>query len=237
MKRLLIVLTALAITSATIGANAATEVQPKTEKQKLSYAVGVLFARNIGIEAQLDKEAFLQGVRDVLDKAKFKMSVPEMQAVMKRYRDKELQARKAEADKNEAAGKKFLAENAKKKGVVTLPSGVEYKVIKSGTGPKPTLDDTVVANYEGRLLNGKIFDSSYKRGQPATIPLSRVIKGWQEVLPKMSVGSKWEVYIPAAMAYGDREAGGVIGPDSTLIFKIELLGIKQAQGKQDKGQD
>lgn len=176
----------------------------------------------------------------MLDKAKFKMSVPEMQQVMQRYRDKEIKARKAEADKNQAEGKKFLADNAKKKGVVTLPSGVEYKVIKTGTGPKPTLDDTVVANYEGRLLNGKIFDSSYKRGEPATIPLNKVIKGWQEVLPKMAVGSKWEVFIPPELAYGDREAGGVIGPDSTLVFKIELLSIKPKQEQQeqkDQGQD
>ena len=235
MKRLLIVLTAMAISCALLSESAAAAVQPKTEKQKLSYAVGVLFARNIGIEAQLDKEAFLQGVRDVLDKAKFKMTVPEMQQVMQRYRDKEMKARKAQANENAEEGKKFLAENAKKKDVVTLPSGVEYKVLKTGTGPKPTLADTVVANYEGRLLSGKIFDSSYKRGQPATIPLSRVIKGWQEVLPKMSVGSKWEVYIPAELAYGDREAGGVIGPDSTLIFQIELLSIKPQQ--KDQGQD
>ena len=235
MKRLLIIFTAVVISGALLSESFAADVQPKTEKEKLSYAVGVLFARNIGIEAQLDKEAFLQGVRDVLDNAKFKMTVPEMQQVMQSYRDKEMKARKAEAAKNEAEGKKFLAENAKKKGVVTLPSGVQYKVLKAGTGPKPTLADTVVAQYEGRLLDGKVFDSSYKRGEPATIPLSRVIKGWQEVLPKMAVGSKWEVYIPSELAYGDREAGGVIGPDSTLIFKIELVSIKPPQ--QDKGQD
>lgn len=229
MKRLLIILT-----GALVCASAYAQVQPKSEKEKLSYAVGVMFARQIGIESELDKEAFIQGVRDVLDDAKYKVSVDEMQQVMERYRDQKMKEQKQQADKNAADGKKFLAENAKKKDVVTLPSGVEYKILKQGSGPKPTLDDTVVANYKGTLLNGKVFDSSYDRGEPATIPLGRVIKGWQQVVPLMPVGSKWAVYIPSDLGYGESGRSG-IEPNSTLVFEIELLSIKAPQP--EKGQD
>jgi FKBP-type peptidyl-prolyl cis-trans isomerase FklB len=141
------------------------------------------------------------------------------------------QRKEAEAkqisEANKQAGQQFLAANTTKPGVVALPSGLQYKILKEGTGPKPTATDTVVCNYRGTLLNGTEFDSSYKGGQPATFPVGQVIKGWTEVLQLMPVGSKWEVYVPSDLAYGERSPGGQIGPNSTLIFEIDLLSIQE----------
>ena len=131
----------------------------------------------------------------------------------------------AAADENVKTGAAFLAANKSKPGVTTLPSGLQYKVLTAGTGPKPTASDTVTVNYRGTLISGKEFDSSYKRGQPATFPVGGVIKGWTEALQLMPVGSKWQLFIPADLAYGDRGAGGDIGPGETLIFEVELLSI------------
>lgn len=125
------------------------------------------------------------------------------------------------------AGAAFLAENAKKPGVVTLPDGLQYKVITQGTGPKPTSKDMVTVNYSGTLINGKEFDSSYSRGEPATFPVSGVIPGWTEALQLMNKGSTWMLYIPASLAYGEHGAPPVIGPNETLIFKVELLDVKK----------
>lgn len=124
-------------------------------------------------------------------------------------------------------GEKFLAENKSKAGVVTLADGLQYKIITEGTGPRPTISDNVTVNYAGKLINGTEFDSSYKRGQPATFPVTGVIPGWVEALQLMTVGSVWELYIPASLAYGERGAPPVIGPNETLIFKVELLGINK----------
>jgi len=129
---------------------------------------------------------------------------------------------------NKKEGEDFLAANKSKEGVVTLPSGLQYKVLKEGTGPKPSPADSVVCNYRGTLINGTEFDSSYKRGQPATFPVNGVIKGWTEALQLMPVGSKWQLFIPPDLAYGQRGAGADIGPNATLIFEVELLSI---QGK------
>jgi FKBP-type peptidyl-prolyl cis-trans isomerase FklB len=127
---------------------------------------------------------------------------------------------------NKKAGDAFLAANKTKEGVVTLPSGLQYKILKEGTGPKPTPADSVVCNYRGTLIDGKEFDSSYKRGQPATFPVGQVIKGWTEALQLMPVGSKWQLFVPPDLAYGDRGAGPDIGPGATLIFEVELISIK-----------
>jgi len=127
---------------------------------------------------------------------------------------------------NKQAGEQFLAANKTKEGVVTLPSGLQYKILKEGTGPKPTAADTVVCNYRGTLLDGTEFDSSYKGGQPAAFGVTQVIKGWTEALLLMPAGSKWQVFVPAELAYGERSPGGAIGPNSTLIFEIDLLSIK-----------
>src|SRR5271169_989304 len=132
-----------------------------------------------------------------------------------------------QGEANKKQGDAFLAENKTKEGVVTLPSGLQYKILKEGTGPKPTASDTVVTNYRGTLLNGTVFDSSYKRGQPATFGVGQVIKGWTEALQLMPTGSKWQLFIPPALAYGERGAGADIGPNATLIFEVELLSIQE----------
>jgi FKBP-type peptidyl-prolyl cis-trans isomerase FklB len=133
---------------------------------------------------------------------------------------------------NKKAGEDFLAQNKTKPGVVALPDGLQYKILKEGTGPKPTANDTVVCNYRGTLLDGTEFDSSYKRGQPATFPVSGVIKGWTEGVQLMPVGSKWQLFLPADLAYGNRGAGQDIGPNATLIFEVELLSIQSKAAAQ-----
>ena len=152
-----------------------------------------------------------------------------------RLRKQQEEKRLALAENNKKDGAAFLAANATKPGVVTLPSGLQYKILSPGTGPKPTATDSVICNYRGTLLDNTEFDSSYKRGQPATFPVGGVIKGWTEALQLMPVGSKWQLFIPTDLAYGDRGAGADIGPGATLIFEVELLSI---QGKdQDKTQE
>jgi FKBP-type peptidyl-prolyl cis-trans isomerase FklB len=198
-----------------------------TEQQKLSYAVGVLFGRNMSLEVEVDNEAFLQGVRDVLENQQLKLSPEEMRQVVQRYQDEQVKARGEQATRNLEAGRKFMAENAKKEGVATLPGGVQYKVVRAADGAKPTLQDTVIVHYKGTLIDGKEFDSSYRRGEPATIPLQNVIKGWQDAVTAMPVGSKWEVWVPAQLGYGEQGAGKDIEPNSTLVFEIELLEIKK----------
>ncbi len=142
---------------------------------------------------------------------------------------------------NKTEGEAFLAANKSKDGVVTLPSGLQYKILTAGTGPKPTASDSVVCNYRGTLINGTEFDSSYKRGQPATFGVGQVIKGWTEALQLMPVGSKWQLFIPSSLAYGERGAGAEIGPNATLIFEVELLSIqdktKDDKSKEDKKDD
>ena len=142
-------------------------------------------------------------------------------------RKKQQEKMQVMGEANKKEGEAFLATNKAKQGVVTLPSGLQYKILKEGTGPKPTATDSVVCNYRGTLINGTEFDSSYKRGQPATFPVVGVIKGWTEALQLMPVGSKWQLVIPSSLAYGERGAGGDIGPNATLIFEVELMSIQE----------
>jgi FKBP-type peptidyl-prolyl cis-trans isomerase FklB len=203
----------------------------KTDKEKLSYAIGMNIGESIKKDS-LDVDPAIMGraLKDALTGAKPLMTDEEAKTVMTTFRAemmKKQQAKAAEAsDTNKQVGQKFLAANKAKEGVVTLPSGLQYKVIKQGDGPKPTASDTVVTNYRGTLIDGTEFDSSYKRGEPATFPVGQVIKGWTEALQLMPVGSKWQLYIPSDLAYGERSPGGEIGPNSTLIFDIELLSIQ-----------
>jgi FKBP-type peptidyl-prolyl cis-trans isomerase len=147
-----------------------------------------------------------------------------LQADVRRKQEEKMQAA---TEVNKKEGEAFLAANKNKEGVVTLPSGLQYKILKEGAGPKPTATDSVVCNYRGTLLDGTEFDSSYKRGQPVTFPVNRVIKGWTEALQLMPVGSKWQLFVPAELAYGPRGgAGGAIGPNATLIFEVELISIE-----------
>jgi FKBP-type peptidyl-prolyl cis-trans isomerase FklB len=206
----------------------------KTQKDKFSYALGMNTAKRMseGLKKQsvpFDSAIFVRGLRDGFAGGKTLLTEEEAQAVMsemQKQMHEQQQAKMAQAaEGNKKEGDAFLAANKGKEGVVTLPSGLQYKVLTAGTGPKPTTSDSVVCNYRGTLINGTEFDSSYKRGQPATFPVTGVIKGWTEALQLMPVGSKWQLFIPADLAYGDRGAGADIGPGATLIFEIELLSI------------
>ena len=202
----------------------------KTQKDKVSYSIGLDFGKNMKSQSvELNLDILLRGIRDGLAEAKPALTDPEMQECMTTFQ-KEMMAKMQEkqkvvGEKNKKEGEAFLAQNKKKQGVITLPSGLQYKVIKDGIGKTPKLTDTVTTNYRGTLLDGKEFDSSYKRGQPATFPLNGVIPGWTEALQKMKVGSKWELYIPSNLAYGEN-GPGTIGPNATLIFEVELLEVK-----------
>jgi FKBP-type peptidyl-prolyl cis-trans isomerase FklB len=203
-----------------------------TDKQKSSYAIGMNWGTGLHHqEVDVDTAALLQGMKDGLAGGKTLMTEDEARAALTKLQT-EMQTKqqaKAKADEanNAKEGAAFLAANKSKPGVVTLPSGLQYKILTPGTGPKPTASDTVVCNYRGTLINGTEFDSSFKRNEPATFPVSGVIKGWTEALQLMGVGSKWQLFIPADMAYGARGTpGGPIGPNSTLIFEVELLSIK-----------
>jgi len=206
----------------------------KTEKDKASYAIGVDLARNIkrqGIEVGADTLA--KGLRDVLSGEKLLMSEDDIRATLSAFQA-ELKRKKAQgrmmpgedAEDNKKAGEAFLAKNKTNEGVVTLASGLQYKVLKAGDGKKPTEADTVECHYRGTLIDGTEFDSSYRRGQPATFKVTGVIPGWREALKLMPVGSMWQLLIPPQLAYGERGAGRDIGPNATLIFEVELLAIK-----------
>jgi FKBP-type peptidyl-prolyl cis-trans isomerase FklB len=176
----------------------------------------------------IDPNLITKGIQDALVGAKPLLTDQEIQETMIAFQ-KEMMAKWEEiGKKNKADGEAFLAGNKKKEGVKTLPDGLEYKVINAGTGKKPKADDTVTVNYRGTLINGTEFDSSYKRGQPATFPVSGgMIKGWSEALQLMQEGAKWELFIPSNLAYGERGMGGIIGPNATLIFEVELVSIKE----------
>jgi FKBP-type peptidyl-prolyl cis-trans isomerase FklB len=208
-----------------------TDAAPSTQKEKYSYAIGMNIGK--GMQRQpldVDTNFLVRGLKDALTGAKAQLSdeeaqklLTELQGEMRKKQEEQVHQLQ---DTNKKAGDAFLAKNKTEPGVVTLPSGLQYKIITEGTGPKPAASDTVVCNYRGTLLDGKEFDSSYKRGQPATFPVGGVIKGWTEALQLMSAGSKYQLFIPAELAYGDRGAGQDIQPGSTLIFEVELVSIK-----------
>ena len=224
----------------------AAAVPLKTRKEKFSYALGMNIGTNLGNtlkkqSVEVDWNLVSQGLKDATTTgAKTRLTEDEAKAVLTEVQNearKEQQEKMQEAAaKNKTEGEAFLAANKAKDGVVTLPSGLQYKILTAGTGPKPTASDSVVCNYRGTLINGTEFDSSYKRGQPATFGVGQVIKGWTEALQLMPVGSKWQVVIPSSLAYGDRGAGAEIGPNATLIFEVELLSI-QEKAKDDKSKD
>ncbi|MCI0401063.1 MAG: FKBP-type peptidyl-prolyl cis-trans isomerase [Gammaproteobacteria bacterium] len=205
----------------------ASPAEVTTEKQKFSYIVGRQIGQSLlrqGVD--VDPQAFAQGIEDMLSGTPSDLSDEETEAVTKSYQAKQQEARNALAKKNGDAGRAFLEANKSKEGVVVLPSGLQYKVVQEGTGKHPSLNDTVVVNYRGTTINGNEFDSSYQRGEPVTLQLTNVIKGWQEALPLMSEGAKWQLYVPTELAYGERGAGGAIGPNETLIFDVELITVQ-----------
>ena len=191
---------------------------------KVSYALGLSIGQNFRASGfdEINSEDFLTAFRTVYEEGQPEMSYEEAKEVINNY-FQDVQRRAIE--RNKEAGEEFLKINGHKAGVTTLPSGLQYEVIKMGEGPKPQLTDSVECHYHGTLINGQVFDSSMDRGETATFPLQGVIKGWTEILQLMPVGSKWKVVIPADLAYGDRGAGQMIQPGSTLIFIIELIAI------------
>lgn len=212
------------------GKSATTPLALKTQKDKFSYSLGMKMGENLHRQSvPVDPAILARGLRDALAGGKTLLTDEEAQAALSEVQDdlrKKQQEKMQEAGAaNKKEGEAFLTANKAKEGVIALPSGLQYKILKQGTGPKPTASDTVVCNYQGTLIDGKEFDSSYKRGQPATFPVSGVIKGWTEALQLMPVGSKWQLFIPADLAYGDRGPSPEIGPDSTLVFEVELLSI------------
>jgi FKBP-type peptidyl-prolyl cis-trans isomerase FklB len=224
----------------------------KTQTQKSSYAIGMNIGKNLKRDSvDVDPAVLLRGLKDALAGNKLLLTDEEAKAALTalqtEVRTKEEAKLKAAALENKKAGDAFLAANKTKEGVVALPSGLQYKVIKEGTGPKPTAQDTVLCHYRGTLVDNTEFDSSYKRNEPLKIPVGGVIKGWTEAIQLMPVGSKWQLFIPSDLAYGERGApGSPIGPNSTLIFEVELISIepkaapqeqpKEAPKEQPKGQ-
>ncbi|MBU2514593.1 FKBP-type peptidyl-prolyl cis-trans isomerase [bacterium] len=205
--------------------------QPVTEKEKISYGIGLSLGRDFKQKSiEVDPQMLMLGVEDAIQEnqpaltdEQIREAINSLQAKLaaqKQQQDQEL------ADKNLLAGSLFLEENKKKKNVVVLSSGLQYEILREGKGAIPKPEDIVVANYEGTLIDGTVFDSSYKRGQPAEFAVNRVIMGWTEALQLMNTGAKWKLYIPPNLAYGPKSAGPVIGPNSTLIFEVELLEIK-----------
>jgi FKBP-type peptidyl-prolyl cis-trans isomerase len=203
----------------------------KTKKEKNSYSIGVDVGRSFSEQGfDFDIDVFVRGLKDGLAGKKLLMTEDEMKSTITAFqygiKQEQEQKMKSSADANQKEGEAFLAANKTKEGVVTLPSGLQYKILKAGQGKKPTGSDTVVCDYRGTSIKGKEFDSSYSRGEPASFPVSGVIAGWTEALKLMPVGSKWQLFIPSNLAYGARGAGADIGPNQTLIFEVELLGIK-----------
>jgi FKBP-type peptidyl-prolyl cis-trans isomerase FklB len=214
------------------GTKATLPLTLKTEKDKQSYALGMNIGAGLQKQmADIDPEILSRGLKDSLAGRKTLLTDEDARTALTQLQN---DMRKKQQEKvlmvsegNKKTGQAFLLANKEKDGVVTLPSGLQYRILTAGTGPKPSATDTVVCNYRGTLLDGKEFDSSYKRGQPATFPVSNVIKGWTEALQLMPVGSKWQLFIPPDLAYGDRGAGVDIGPGSTLIFDVELVSIQE----------
>jgi FKBP-type peptidyl-prolyl cis-trans isomerase FklB len=225
-----LVIPALAL--GTSGALASTKLN--SEKDKVSYMIGYQIGSNFKRDGlEVDLNMVLNGMKEASTGVASPLTAEESQKLMTDLQ-KNLQAKaeakqKSDGEKNSKEGKAFLEENAKKKDIVKLPSGMQYKVLTAGKGDSPKATDTVKTHYRGTLINGTEFDSSYKRGQPATFPVNGVIKGWTEALQLMKPGAKWQLFIPSELAYGEGGAGESIGPNSTLIFEVELLSIEKKE--------
>ena len=233
MKRSLAVIAITSLCFFSHSALAAPEaVQLKDKKDKISYSLGADIGKSIKIQKiELNPEAFMAGIREGQAEKFTSLSEDEIKQTLMALQTEMLEKQKEEmkklAAKNKTEGEKFLADNKKQKGIVTLPDGLQYRIIKKGSGETPKSTDTVVTHYRGKLVNGTEFDSSYTRGEPAKFVVNGVIPGWTEALQLMTPGSKWELFVPAKLAYGEHAVGGKIGPNSTLIFEVELLSIEK----------
>jgi FKBP-type peptidyl-prolyl cis-trans isomerase FklB len=213
---------------------------PAELKNQISYIIGMNMGRNLKSDEllEIDQEMLIRGLKDALSDAKPLLSEQEMQQAIGVFqqqmakKQQEVAAKQqagaaAAGDKNQKEGEAYLAKNKTQQGVVTLPSGLQYKVLKSGNGATPKATDTVKTHYHGTLIDGTVFDSSVQRGEPISFPVNGVIKGWTEALQLMKVGDKWQLFIPSSLAYGANGAGPKIGPNTTLIFEVELLGVNE----------
>lgn len=204
----------------------------KTQKDKVSYSMGLDIGKTMKMQGvDVDPDLLARGIKDVLTEQKLLMTDAEVMETLNNFK-KEFMAKKQEearqlGEKNKKEAEVFFAENKKKEGVKTLPSGLQYKVTRAGTGKKPKATDTVTVHYQGRLISGKEFDSSYRRGSPATLGVDKVIPGWTEALQLMQEGAKWELFIPSNLAYGERGAGPDIGPNAALLFDVELISVQE----------
>ena len=205
----------------------AAEPALKTDQEKISYVMGFQIGHQLKQQGlnDIDINIFSRAIQDALGNNPPQLDMQEAQAVMQKFQQQKAEEQKKLADENADAGRAFLAANKDKPGVVTTESGLQYKVVKAGSGKKPAATDNVTVHYTGTLIDGTEFDSSHKRGQPATFQLDRVIPGWTEVLQLMEEGAKWQVFIPSELAYGPRGPSPVIGPNSTLLFDIELIKV------------
>jgi FKBP-type peptidyl-prolyl cis-trans isomerase FklB len=200
------------------------KINLNNDLEKFSYALGLSISANLiqsGVK-QIHPEAFISALKDVFAGVEPQVSPEDANQILEAFM---AQSQEGDAAKNLEEGLAFLAENAKKDEVTELPSGLQYEILKEGDGDMPTANDQVKCHYHGTLIDGTVFDSSVQRGEPATFPVNGVIQGWVEALQLMSVGSKWKLYVPSELAYGNRGAGGAIGPNSTLVFEVELLDI------------
>ncbi len=199
-----------------------------SDQQKLSYIFGIQVGQNMKSEGvELDIEAFAAGVQDMLDGKQPQLDQATAEQIISQFQQQKSQELAEVMNKKQAESKAFMDENAKNPDVKITESGIQYQIIEAGDGATPKADDKVIANYEGTLIDGTKFDSSYDRGEPATFPVNGVIKGWQEVLQMMKEGAKWRVVIPGSLAYGPQGAGDKIGPNETLVFTIELIAITE----------
>lgn len=209
---------------------------PESDEARLSYSIGATLGQSLKQDIEeLDIDAFTQAIEDVYAGGELQMSQEEMAQALTQFQERKMAERQAEAKRiaeaNLAESQAFLAENAEKEGVETTESGLQYKVLESGDGATPGPQDTVTVHYEGTLIDGTVFDSSYQRGEPVQFRVDQVIEGWQEALQMMSVGDVWMIYLPSDLAYGPAGTGGPIGPNEALTFKVELLGVEQADGE------
>ncbi|QCR21827.1 FKBP-type peptidyl-prolyl cis-trans isomerase [Pontibacter sp. SGAir0037] len=198
----------------------------KSTKDKISYIIGRDMAANLAKQGiEIDAEPFIAGLKEVLAGQPSSLSQAEVQQAMMALQQEMAQKQSASGSQNQQEGEAFLAENKGKEGVKTLPSGLQYQVLQEGNGKSPSASDKVTTHYHGTLIDGTVFDSSYERGQPATFPVNGVIAGWTEALQLMKEGAKWRLFIPSKLAYGSQGAGDVIGPNTTLIFDVELISV------------
>jgi FKBP-type peptidyl-prolyl cis-trans isomerase FklB len=226
MKHLIVIFSASLLALPLFGQEKSAQL--KDQKDKVSYSIGVQIGFNLSRQkVDINSDALAAGIKDALA-GKPQLTPDQIKEIMATFEKDMEQKQKEAGEKNKTEGAKFLEENKKKEGVKTTASGLEYKVLKEGTGAQPKASDTATVNYRGTLINGTEFDSSYKRGQPATFPVNGVIKGWSEALQLMKVGSKYQLFIPSSLAYGERAVSPEIGANSTLIFEVELLDAKPA---------